>query len=398
MKKKIVYINVVCNGSTGKIMCETAMEAENNGFETYCFYGRGQAKPGINAFKIGNKLSILFHVLLARLGFNGKGSYFATKKLVKKLKEINPDIIHMHNIHGYYLNLKILFNYLKNEYQGKIIWMLHDCWAFTGHCSYYTAVHCDKWQTCCHNCPQLNIYPQEYLDTTKSEYNLKKELFNNLNNILLITPSNWLKNQVEKSFLNKYNIKTVYNGIDTNIFKPINDFDIRKKYNIPEGKKILLGVANVWEERKGLNVFIELSKIIKEDEVIVLVGLNEKQLVNLPENIIGITRTENQIELAKIYSLADVFVNPSVEETFSLVTAEAMACGTPVVVCGLTAPRELVTEKVGVVLDKYTAKDYYNAINIVYNKMLNKKEIVKYAQKFSKEKMTNENIKIYKEY
>ena len=397
MKKKIVLINVVCNGSTGKIVYDIAKKAESENFDTYCFFGRGNPKKDTKCIKFGNKLSVLLHVLLARLGFNGSGSYFETKKMVKELRKINPDIIHMHNIHGYYINFKVLFKYLKNEYKGKIIWMLHDCWAFTGHCSYYSTVKCFKWQKQCHHCPQLKYYPKEYFDTTKREFKLKKELFSGLKNVLLVTPSNWLENQVKKSFLNQYPIKTIHNGIDFDIFKSTLDNDIYEKYNIPRGKKILLGVANIWEGRKGFNIFLEMSKIIKDEEVIVLVGLNKKQLQNLPRNIVGIIRTDNQAELVKIYSIASVFVNPSTEETFSLVTVEAMACGTPVVVCGLTAPRELVNEKVGLVLDKYTAKDYYKAYQNIMKKNLNKKDIINHAHNFSKEKMTQKNIEIYKE-
>jgi len=397
MKKKIVYINVVCNGSTGKIMCDTALKAEKEGYETYCFYGRGNPKKNINAIKIGNKLSILFHVLLARFGFNGHGSYFATKKLIKNLRKINPDIIHMHNIHGYYLNLKVLFKYLKNEYNGKIIWMLHDCWAFTGYCSYFSYVDCKKWQNKCYKCPQKKLYPKEFIDTSKREYKFKKKLFTGLNNLTLVTPSNWLKKVVEKSFLKEYPVKAIHNGINLDIFKPIDNYSVYKKYNIPKNKKILLGVANIWETRKGFDVFLELSKIIKEDEIIILVGLNDKQLKDLPENIIGIIRTENQEELAELYSLSDVFINPSYEETFSLVTVEAMACGTPVVVCGLTAPKELVTDEVGVVVNEYSAQNYYDAYKKVLNKKITKDVLVSYVEKFSNEEMTNKNIELYKE-
>lgn len=397
MKKKIAYINVVCNGSTGKIVYDIAKKAETEGYETYCFFGRGNPRKDIKCIKIGNKLSVNFHALLARIGLNGHGSYFATKKLVKNLKEINPDIIHMHNIHGYYINLKVLFKYLKKDYQGKIVWMLHDCWTFTGHCSYYSTIKCNKWMECCHNCPQLKYYPKEYIDTTKMEYLFKKNLFNGLNSMTLITPSYWLENEAKKSFLKSYPIKTIHNGIDFDIFKPIIDNDIYEKYNIPKNKKILLGVANIWEDRKGLNIFLELSKIIKDDEIIVLVGLSNKQLQNLPKNIIGITRTDNQEELVKLYSIATAFINPSTEETFSLVTVEAMACGAPVVVCGLTAPKELVNDKVGIVVNKHNYKSYYDAFNKILSSNLNKKEIIKYAHNFSKEKMVEENIKVYKD-
>lgn len=397
MKKSVVYINVVCNGSTGKIMCDTAQYASKEGYETYCFYGRGNAKKDINCIKIGNKFSILLHVFLGRLGFNGHGSYFATKNLIKKLKKINPDIIHLHNIHGYYLNLKVLFKYLKNEYQGKIVWMLHDCWAITGYCSYFSLVNCNKWQKQCYKCPQKSMYPKEIIDTSKREYKLKKKLFSDINNLTLVTPSYWLENIVKKSYLKEYKIKTIYNGINLEVFKPIKDNNIYEKYNIPKDKTIFLGVANIWEERKGLNIFLDLAKIIKEDEIIVLVGLNQKQLKNLPKNIIGITRTENQLELVKLYSIANVFINPSYEETFSLVTVESLACGTPVVVCGMSAPKELINDNTGIVVNNYTAKNYYKSAKELIKKNIQEEYLVEYVKKFSNELMTKENIELYKE-
>lgn len=394
--KKIVAINVVCNGSTGKIMCDTLIKAQEEGYDTYCFFGRGKKNPKLNAKRISSKISVFFHVFLARIGFNGHGSYFATKKLIHELKQINPDIIHLHNIHGYYLNFKVLFKYLEN-YQGKIIWMLHDCWTFTGHCSYFSSINCQKWQKQCFNCSQLNAYPKEYIDTTEKEYKLKKRLFTKLKNVIIVTPSYWLEEIVKKSFLNKYRIKTIHNGINLEIFKPIKDNKILDKYNIPKNKKIILGVANIWEERKGFVIFLKMAKLLNDNEVIVLVGVNDKQIKLLPNNIIGIKRTDNQDDLAKIYSISDIFVNPSREETFSLVTVEAMACGLPVVVCGISAPKELVTDAVGIVLNKYAAKDYYNAYKEILKKKLDKNDIVEYAQNFSNQKMINENLKLYKE-
>ena len=232
MKKKLVQINSVCNGSTGKIMCDIALNSKNCGFDSYCFFGRGNPNKKVNCIKFGNKLSFYFHALIARLGFNGYGSYFSTRKMIKKIKKINPDVIHMHNIHGYYLNLPIFFKYLKKEFKGKIIWTLHDCWSFTGHCSYFTMAKCNKWQKECYNCPQLNAYPKEYFDTTNREFKLKRKLFLGLNNLTIVTPSEWLKKLVKKSFLKEYKCKVINNGIDLNIFKPQPNGNIYDKYNI----------------------------------------------------------------------------------------------------------------------------------------------------------------------
>lgn len=379
---KLVQINVVCNGSTGKIMCDIAKYVSEANFESYCFFGRGNPNNNVNCMKIESKLSIYLHVLLARLGFNGHGSYFSTKRLVKKLKKINPDIIHLHNIHGYYLNLKVLFKYLKNEYKGKIVWTLHDCWAFTGHCSHFTMAKCNKWKKECFNCPQLSCYPKEYLDTTNKEFKMKRKLFLGLNNLTIVTPSIWLKDLVKKSFLKDYNVEVINNGIDLNIFKPTYDDKIYDKYKIPRDKKIILGVSNVWTESKGLYDFIKLSKIISKDMIIVLVGVDDKIKKILPENILVIKRTDNQKELAKIYTIADVFFNPSLEETFSLVTVEAINCGTPAIVCNTSAVKELISKDTGIVVKKHNAIEYYDCYKKVISSNL-------------KEKMLKKNIKIF---
>lgn len=328
---KVAQINVVCNGSTGKIMCDIAGKLEEKGYESYIFFGRGNSKNGLNCFRIGNKISIYFHVLLARFGFNGHGSYFSTKKLVKNLKKINPDVIHLHNIHGYYVNLRVLFNYLKNEYSGKIIWTLHDCWSFTGHCSHFTISDCNKWNSMCNKCPDLKCYPKEFIDTTKMEYKFKKSLFTGVHDLTIVTPSNWLKGLVKLSFLKEYNVKVINNGINLDIFKPTHDNLIYEKYNIPKDKKIILGVANVWEERKGIKDFIELSKVIdKEKYVIVLIGVDSKLQSILPSDIICIRRTDNQMELAVLYTISYVLFNPTYEDNYPTINLEAQACGLPV--------------------------------------------------------------------
>lgn len=353
--KKLVEINVVCNGSTGKIMCDIAKEANNNNIETYCFYGRGNPNKNVNCIKIGNTFSVYFHALIARLGFNGRGSYFSTKKLVKQIKKINPDIIHLHNIHGYYINLKVLFKYLKNEYNGKIIWTLHDCWAFTGHCSYFTLAKCNKWKKHCCNCPQLKSYPKTIFDTTKKEYNFKKKLFLGLNNVTLVTPSVWLKKLVQESFLKNYNVEVINNGIDLNLFKPIYDKQIYKKYNIPKNKKILLGVANIWEERKGLKDIYKLADMISSEYQIVIVGnllKNEKK-----SNIIYIDRTDNSEELVKLYTIAYYVLNFTYEDNYPTINLESIACHTPVITYNTGGCAEQLTKDSGVIFEPSKIKD-----------------------------------------
>lgn len=342
MKKKLVQINIVCNGSTGKIMNQIQQEALKKGWEAYSFFGRGEPVND-KCYKIGNKIDTIFHVLITRLfDKHGHGSKRATKKMIQKIKEIDPDIIHMHNIHGYYIHLETLFNYLKTC-NKKIVWTLHDCWAFTGHCSHFTYPKCDKWKTGCNKCTRKKDYPKSsILDNSKSEYLFKKELFNGIKDLTLVTPSKWLADLVKQSFLKDYDIKVINNGIDLNVFKPTYTIDVRSKYNIPKNKEIILGVSSIWNESKGLYEFYELAKNINEQYVCVLVGLTDKQLERLPSNIIGIKKTENVEELANLYTQALVVFNPSREETFSLVTIEAIACGTPVIAYNNTAIKELI--------------------------------------------------------
>lgn len=380
---KLIQINTVCNGSTGKIMGDIQRKAQSEGWECLSIYGRRKGYKDIPCKKFGNFFSFWFHVFLTTVfDLQGHGSYFETKRMIKEIKKQNPDVIHLHNIHGYYLHIPTLFKYLKNEYKGKICWTLHDCWTFTGHCPHFILANCNKWKTQCNKCPNKKLYPISlFIDRSRKNYLEKKELFTGLKNVTIITPSEWLKNLVKQSFLKDYKVCTINNGIDLNTFKLIKDDNIKKKYFIPNDKKIILGVANVWGKTKGLEDFINLSKQLPEDFVIVLVGLNNKQIKNMKayKNIIGIKRTENQEDLAKIYSIADVFINPSKEETFSMVAVEALACKTPVIVYSKTPMVEFVNDKNGLVVEKNTItvediikvmnkKDYYFEDIINYDK------------------------------
>lgn len=345
---KLVQINTVCNGSTGRIMGDIQRVANSEGFETLSIYGRRKGYKDLRCKKVGGFFSFWFHVFLTTVfDMHGHGSYFKTKKIVKILKKENPDIIHLHNIHGYYLNYKVLFKYLRNEYKGKIFWTLHDCIPFTGHCSHFILANCDRWKKVCHDCPNKKKYPTSlFIDRSYKNYIEKEKLFTGLNNLTIITPSDWLNRLVRESFLKEYyNVITINNGIDLNIFKPTEDETIYKKYKIPKDKRILLGVANVWTKEKGLDEFIALSKqLVRDDYVVVLVGLKRKQIKKLKEykNIIKIKRTENQLELVKLYTSSYVYINFSREETFSLTTLESLACDTPVIVYENTPMVEFV--------------------------------------------------------
>lgn len=332
---KVVSINTVCNGSTGKIVGSISSSLIESGEEAFCIYGRRKGYANIPCKKIGGFFSFWYHVFITTVfDLHGHGSYFKTKKIVRELKKFNPDIIHLHNIHGYYINYKVLFDYLKNEFQGRVFWTLHDCLPMTGHCAYFSNVSCEKWKNGCHDCPNKKMYPTSLIfDRSRKNYQEKKILFNGVKDLTIITPSVWLQNIVASSYLKNYPVKTINNGIDLNIFYPRLIESIFDKYNIPKDKKVLLGVASIWEERKGLDDFLMLSKLIKDDYVIVLVGLNDKQINKLKQykNIIGIKRTENQDDLASLYSLSYVLINPTYEDNYPTVNIEALASGTRVI-------------------------------------------------------------------
>ncbi len=334
-KPKYIQINTVCNGSTGKIMGDIQRKAIEDGYETLSIYGRRKGFKDLKCKKIGGFFSFWFHVGIATLfDKQGHGSYFKTKKIVRRLRKENPDIIHLHNIHGYYLNENVLFHYLKEEYTGKIFWTFHDCYPFTGHCPYFTAVHCEKWKTECRKCPNKKRYPTSLLlDCSKQNYNHKKKLFTGLKNLTILTPSNWLNQLVKESFLQEYPVVTIPNTINKHIFKPTRDTSVLTKYAIPKEKDILLGVASIWEKRKGFDDFLKLATEVSDSYKIVLVGLNKKQLKKIQKypNIIGIKRTENQYELAALYSHAKYFINLTYEDNYPTVNLEAIACGTKVI-------------------------------------------------------------------
>jgi glycosyltransferase involved in cell wall biosynthesis len=280
-------------------------------------------------------------------GISGKGSKAGTKALLKEIDAIKPDIIHLHNLHGWYINLPMLFDYIKKN-NIKTVWTLHDCWGFTAQCSHFTVENCNKWRTGCYNCPRYRIYPYTFVDRTDKMWKLKKEWFYGVQNLTIITPSKWLCDLTKQSFLGEYDVRVINNGINLDVFKPA-DSDFREKYGLQD-KKIVLGVASSWSDRKGLDVFKELSQSLGEEYRVVLVGTNDVIDKTLPSNIISIHRTYNQTELAEIYTAADVFVNPTREETFGLVNVEAIACGTPVVTFDVGGTPETVNENTGIVV------------------------------------------------
>lgn len=300
---------------------------------------------------VGDFWTKALHMYLSRLfGNHGCYSRRATKRLIKKIKAFSPDIIHLHNIHGWYLHIPTLFAYLK-ESQVPVVWTLHDCWSFTGGCAHFTFCKCQKWLDGCGGCSNLKEYPiASRRDQTEKMWHLKKDCFCSLDKLTIVTPSQWLGELAKQSYLGKYPIQVINNGINLKVFKQTSS-SFREKYGIAEEQYMVLGVSLGWNERKGLDIFIELAKRLPDNYKIVLVGTDNKTDAQLPDNIISIHRTQNQQELAEIYSAADVFVNPTREENYPTVNMESIACGTPVLTFMTGGSPEMLDETCGSVVD-----------------------------------------------
>ena len=343
---RVLIVNSGCGiGSVGRICVDFAKEYEAKGYEVKITYGRDLSVPDEYkkyAVKIGGKLNLVCHFLYSRLlDRHGFASWFSTTKFLKWAEEYNPDIIFLHNIHGYYLNIDMLFNWIKKHPEKEIRWMLHDCWAFTGHCSYFSFERCTKWQTQCRDCELLAKYPASMgIDNSVNNFRRKRELFTGIENMSLVTPSYWLANLVKKSFLKEYAVVVLHNKVNTDVFKPT-ESDLRQRYDL-EDKKVLLGVAFKWTKFKGFDDFIELAKQLSDVYRIVLVGLEKNQLSAMPDNIVAIERTQDVYELAAWYTTADLYVNLSVQETFGMTTLEAISCGTRAIVYQETAGEEII--------------------------------------------------------
>lgn len=361
---KVLQVNTTVNTtSTGRITEEIGQALQDNGHESYIAYKKaGPNGSHSNLIKVGNKLDVYMHGIKTRvLDRHGFGSKRATKNLLEEIHDIDPDIVGLHNLHGYYLNIELLFSFLKNS-QKPVLWTLHDCWSFTGHCSHFGYVSCDKWKTECHECPLTDKYPASwFIDNSRENFHQKRELFNGLENLTIVTPSHWLSNQVSQSFLSDYPVQVIHNGIDLDKFKPVDANSLISKYGL-SNKTILMGIANVWDRIKGFEYFIELSKRLDDTFRIILVGLTEDKIKSLPENIIGIQRTEDIDELVRLYSMADVFVNPTLVDNFPTTNLEALACGTPVITFDTGGSPEAIDNETGCVVEKGDLDSLYKFI------------------------------------
>lgn len=361
---KIAQINTVCgNGSVGRITVDIYHALKKEGHEGKIYYGRRTAPENVDAERFGSTWDMGRHVLgtffTGTHGFCSKGQ---TKRLVETLKDYDPDLIHLHNIHGFYLNVEILFDYLKKC--GKpVVWTLHDCWAFTGHCAYFDYAGCEKWKTECFHCPQYrSSYPYAlFKDGSRENYERKKVAFVGVERLTLVTPSKWLADLVKQSFLKEYPVKVIPNGIDLERFSPKG-----RRGGTPYQ---ILGVANVWDQRKGLDYLKQLSRMLDRNRYeVVAVGVSKKQIRELPDGMRGIEHTKNVEELAELYSQAAVYVNPTLEDNFPTTNLEALACGTPVVTFDTGGSVESVDESCGRIVPKKDVNALYQAVTEICEK------------------------------
>ncbi len=347
---KVLQINsVYAYGSTGRIAQSLKNVIEARGWEGAVIYGRGQSSDESLVWKIGSDIDFKTHVLLARL--TDRSGFFSKKntmKVITKISQYNPDIIHLHNIHGYYINVGILFDFLK-ECNKPVVWTLHDCWPFTGHCAYYDSLQCFKWESECNNCPGIADYPKSFVDASRTNFYAKQKLFSGVPNLHLVTPSQWLAGEVKRSFLSDYPCHVIANGIDLGLFRGKQSQQIEK-----DERKVILGVASEWTERKGFADFIALSNRINHKKMkIVMVGVTSQQKNELERyGIQGVEKTNGIDELVKFYQSASIFFNPTYDDNFPTTNLEALACGTPVLTYKTGGSPESLTSSCGIVVEK----------------------------------------------
>ena len=386
----ILQINVTANwGSTGKIAESIGSLAQSKGWNSYIAYGRYMNPSKNNLIKIGSQFDVYEHYAENMLlGNEGLASRNATKALIERIEAVCPDVVHLHNIHDHYLNYQILFEFL-NKKDIPVVWTFHDCWAFAGSCYYFDDTNCEQWKTRCDKCPA----PEGFIDRARHHYELKKSLYGNKENLVIVPVSDWIANLTKESFLKNRRIVTIKNGIDLNVFKPAHT-NLRSQLSIPKDKTIVLGVALPWSARKGLKDFVRLSE--NESLQIVLVGVSPKQKKELPRNIIAVEKTSSASELAEYYSMADVFVNATYSDNYPTTNLEAMACGTPVITYRTGGSPEAVDEKTGIVVDQGNVTALANAIIYLREHPLSSEDCRKRAEEhFDKDKCFEKYIELY---
>lgn len=399
---RVLLINIqIGSGSAGAIVSELYHGIISHGDECKIAYSRGEVNdvPEIDTIKIGNRLDVLTHATLTRLlGNTASYSKIATKQFLNKIEEYNPDIVHIHGLYGYYINMEMLFDYLSNR-NITVVTTLHSCWDFTGHCCYFDYAGCDQWKKQCHNCPQKKSYPRSsFLDNTKRNITIKAQLYHQLGNVTLVSPSKWMDQLVSESCLGDLNHVVINNGIDTNKFRHQVDDHFVKKLGLDYECPTILSVASLWDRRKGLEDIYELAEYLKNERInIVAVGLSDKQMKTKPNNVIGIKRTNNIEQLVTLYSFATVLFNPTYEDNYPTVNLEAIACGTPVITYDTGGSAETVREyRMGIVINKknyigiktYTVKEFglksFNKSDYVVNRLDSARMIAEYIGLYNK--------------
>lgn len=366
---RLLQINTVVNsGSVGRIAEDIGKWVQQNGWESYIAYGRNKRDSNSRLIRIGSDWDVKLHGVQTRIfDSHGLGSKRATERFIRQLQEIRPDIIHLHNLHGYYLNIEVFFNYL-SQCNIPVVWTLHDCWSFTGHCVHFQDIDCQRWQLQCEKCPLKKNYPASLLlDRSFRNYIDKRKLFTSVPNMTVVPVCHWLENMVKKSFLKGMKTHVIHNGIDTEIFAPQNTSEVCKKYGL-ENKFVLIAIANVWNSTKGFEDILQISQNLSCDDRILMIGVNKRQKQELPPNVIGIERTENMHELAELYSVADVLINPTYQDTFPTINLEAQACGVPVVTYATGGCSEAVNNETGIVVRTGDVGKFMNAIAVVKQK------------------------------
>lgn len=370
--KTLLQINPVLrvNTSTGRIMQEIGELAMQHGWRSCIAYSKG--RDGIKSCQsevipVGNKWSTIWHGLETRLlDRHGLASNEATRLFVKQIQELKPDVIHIHNIHGYFLNYQILFDFLAKS-NIPVIWTVHDCWLYTGHCYYYSYAGCNKWQTGCGHCPQKREFPASWLiDRSHQNYEDKKQAFTSLpqDQLTIVPVSEWIREEMQHSFFRNNRFHVIHNGINTNIFNIYNPEQVKQKYGL-NGKHILLGVASIWSREKGFDDCIQMADFLHPDEMLVLVGVRPEQQKKLKKNMLGIPRTENIHQLAELYAAADAFINPTWQDNYPTVNLEAIACGTPVVTYRTGGSIEAITDQTGFIVPQGNVKEMLEAARLI---------------------------------
>ena len=368
--KTLFQIHVVANsGSTGRIAEELGKLAIKNGWHSYIAYGRWACPSQSQLICIGNKWDKIIHFMMSFLfDCHGLASVRATRKLVTQIKQIKPDIIHLHNIHGYYLNYEILFAYLSQS-NIPVVWTLHDCWSVTGHCVHFQNIGCNKWKIKCESCPNTASYPKSlFLDNASNNYKKKCKSFTSVKKMTIVPVCNWLGKIMEQSYLKEYNRRVIVNGIDLNVFYPC---EAREKIDATwgiKGRFICLAVATVWSDTKGLSDIMTIRKKLSDQYVIIMVGVDKMQAKKLPFGIIGIEKTENANYLAELYSASDVYINPTYQDTLPTVNIEALACGTPVITYDTGGSADIIDSKTGYVVEQGRIDKFVTCISYIKKK------------------------------